>query len=166
MVGKATICFIALDAASASKRRFLELRNVERLEHVIVRAALHRLDRGLRRAVGGHHDDDLLRVDLAQFLQRIETALLAHADVHHDQVGMMFPRHLDALVARLGALDVERFLLEQTAEGIMNVLLVVDDEDGLASIRGGRGFFGPFMGAGGSFGREGAWPRAPELIGR
>ena len=41
---------------------FLELRRVERLEQIIVRAELHRLDGGLRRAVGGHQDDEQLGI--------------------------------------------------------------------------------------------------------
>ncbi len=117
-----------------------QLGDVERLEHVIIRAALHRLDRGLRRAVGGHHHDDLLRIHLAQFFQRVEAALLAHADVHHDQVGMMLARKPDAFVARFGAQDFQRLLVQQPAEGIMDILLIVDDEDTLARfVRSGGG---------------------------
>ncbi len=78
-------------------------------------------------------------IHLAQFLQRVESALLAHADVHHDEVGMMLARHADALVARLGAEDFERLLFQQAAEGIVDVLLVVDDEDGLPRLAGESG---------------------------
>ena len=38
----------------------------------------------------------------------------------------------DALVARLGAEDVERLLFQQAPEGVVDVLFVVDDEDALA----------------------------------
>ena len=115
--------------AERLEKQVLQVRNVERLEHVVVRPQFHRLDRGLRGAVGGHHDDNLARVDLPDLLQRIEAALLAHADVHHDEVGMRLFRDADALVARLGAQDVERLLFQQAAEGIMDVLLIVDDEN-------------------------------------
>ena len=39
-----------------------ELGHFERLEHVVVRARLHRLDGCRGRAVGGHHNDQQLRV--------------------------------------------------------------------------------------------------------
>ncbi len=39
---------------------------VERLRDVVVGAALHRLDRGVHGAVGGHHDHARVTVDLAQ----------------------------------------------------------------------------------------------------
>ena len=133
--GKGDDLFHRAGGGERLEKQVLQLGNVEGLEHVIVGPALHRLDGRLRGAVGRHHDHDLLRVDLAQFLERVETALLAHADVHHDQVGHRFTGHTDALVARLGALDFERFLLQQPAKGIMDVLLVVDDEDGLLCFR-------------------------------
>ena len=41
---------------------FLELRHVERLEQIIVGAELHRLDGGLRGAVGGHQNDQQLGI--------------------------------------------------------------------------------------------------------
>ena len=41
---------------------FLELQRVERLEQIIVGAELHRLDGRLRRAVGGHQNDEELRI--------------------------------------------------------------------------------------------------------
>ena len=147
---------MALRDAERLGEQVLEMRDVERLEDVVVGAELHRLDRRLRRAVGGHHDDDLPRVDLPDFLERIEPALLAHADVHHDEVGLRLRAMPDALVARLGAQDVERLLFQQAAEGIVDVLLVVDDEDALAILGRARG--------------KQSWPRgedeplAPELM--
>ena len=58
---------------------------------------------GLRGAVGGHHDDDELGVELAEFLEGVEAVLLAHADVHDDEVGHRFFGHADAFVAGFGA---------------------------------------------------------------
>jgi hypothetical protein len=47
---------------------------------------------------------------------------------------MMLPGQLDAFVARFGCVDFQRLFLEQAPEGIVDVLLIVDDEDGLALI--------------------------------
>ena len=42
----------------------------------------------------------------------------------------------DAFVAGLGAEDLERLLFQQAAEGVVDVLLVVDDEDAAGDPRG------------------------------
>ena len=65
-----------------------EAGHVEGFEEVIVSAQFHRLDGGLGGAVGGHHDDHLLGVDLAKAAERFQAAHAAHADVHDDQVGL------------------------------------------------------------------------------
>ena len=53
--------------------------------------------------------------------------------------GIDFLRHADAFIAGLGAENIELLLLQQAAEGIMNVLFIVDDQDGLPGFAGGGG---------------------------
>jgi hypothetical protein len=64
-----------------------DLRGVEWLHHVVERAVLHRLDGGLRRAKGGHEDDQLPGVHPAHVLQGLDAAHAAHAHVHEHEVG-------------------------------------------------------------------------------
>ena len=63
------------------------LLRIERLHDVVERAVLHRLDGRLRRAEGGHEDDELPRIDRADVLERLDAAHAAHADVEEDDVG-------------------------------------------------------------------------------
>ena len=104
----------------------LELRHVERLEQVIVGAQLHRLDGRLRRAVGGHQDDQQLRVDLADAPQRFQARDAAHADVHDDQVGLELGDDPQALLAagRGGQLDLRR--IKDPLERVLHVRFVVN----------------------------------------
>ncbi len=111
----------------------LELGDVEGLEDVIVGAELHRLDGGLRGAVGGHHDDDLPGGHLADLLEGLEAVLGPHPDVHDDDVdgavlGQLALEDLQALVARFGAEDLDRLGFEEALEGVVDVLLVVDHQ--------------------------------------
>jgi len=51
----------------------------------------------------------------------------------------MLPGQLDALVAGLSRVDFQRLFFEQATEGVMDILLIVDDEDRLALVwRRGR----------------------------
>jgi hypothetical protein len=63
---------------------------------------------------------------------------VAHADVHDDEIGRSLAGEPDAFVAGFGAENFQRLLFEQAAEGVVDVLLVVDNEDGLESVGGGR----------------------------
>ena len=89
---------------------FLELGHVERLEQIIVSAELHRLDGGLRRAVGGHQDDEQLGIGRADSAERFQAVHAAHAHVHEDEVGLEFGNDLQTLLAAGGGgeLDVRR----------------------------------------------------------
>ena len=68
--------------------QFLELRDVERLEQVVVGAQFHRLDGGLGGAVGGHEDDQQLGVDLPNPPERLQPVDAAHAHIHDHQIGL------------------------------------------------------------------------------
>jgi hypothetical protein len=78
------------------------LLRVEGLHDVVERAVFHRLDGGLRRAEGGHQDDQLLRVGGADVLERLDAAHAAHADVEEDEIGrrpFLHARHASSPLA-------------------------------------------------------------------
>ena len=58
----------------------------ERLGQVVVRAALHRLDRVVHRARGGDHDDERADAFAVRGGQHVETAVARHDDVEQGDV--------------------------------------------------------------------------------
>jgi hypothetical protein len=69
---------------------------IERLGDVIVSTELDRLDRHVRRAVGGHDDDRQALALLLRLAQHIEAGFLRHPHVHQDQIGALLrERRLD-----------------------------------------------------------------------
>ena len=77
----------------------LELIDLERLGDVVVRAELHRFDRGFDRLVGGDQDDRRLRQDLPAFAENVETADLVHAQIGDDELRGMGGKIFERLVA-------------------------------------------------------------------
>ena len=55
-----------------------DLFDLERLEDVVVRAALHGINRGLDRAEAGHDDGDRVRRRLANRLEQLDAAHARH----------------------------------------------------------------------------------------
>ena len=106
-----------------------EFRHVERFQHVIVRAEFHRLDGRLRRAVGGHHDDQQFRIQAAQLAQHLQSVAGAHANVHDDKVGPLRRDLANGLgaVARFHNLQFGR--LEIAAECAPNIGIVINDQN-------------------------------------
>ncbi len=113
---------------------FLDLHRVERLEQIIIRAELHRLDGGLRRAVGGHQDDEQLGVGGADAAQGFEAVHAAHAHVHQHEVGLEFGNDLQSLLAagRGGEFDFRR--IKNPLERIPHVFFVINQQE-LAHLR-------------------------------
>ena len=97
-------------ALSALPTSSLIFRRVERLEQIIIRAELHRLDCGLRRAVGGHQNDEQFRIARADFAERFESVHAAHAHVHEHEVGLEFWNEFQTFLAarRGGQFDFRR----------------------------------------------------------
>ena len=106
-----------------------ELRLVERLHDVVVRAELHRLDRGLRGAKGGHQDHHRLRLGAAEHLQRFDTGHAAHAVIEQDYVGLFALGRDDAGFATVRFDDRMAEASQSAAERVAEVLVIVDDED-------------------------------------
>ena len=59
---------------------------VEGLGHVVRRAQLHRLHRGLLRAVRGDHDDGQVGIERAGALEDLHAAHPVHAEIGDDQM--------------------------------------------------------------------------------
>ena len=107
---------------------FLELRHVERLEQIIVGAELHRLDGGLRRAVGGHQDDEQLGIGGADAAEGFQAVHAAHAHVHQHEVGLEFGNDLQPFLAARsgGQFDFRR--IKNPLERIPHVLFVINQQ--------------------------------------
>ena len=106
----------------------LELGRVERLEQIIVGAELHRLDGGLRRAVGGHQDHEQLGVVRADAAQGFKPVHAAHAHVHEHEVGFEFRDDFQPFLAgrRGGQLDFRR--IENPLERIPHILFIINQQ--------------------------------------
>ena len=104
----------------------LQLGHVKRLEQIVVGAQLHRLDGGLRRAVGGHQDDQQLGIGVVNAPQGFQPREAAHAHVHDHEVGFETGDDPQALLAarRGGQLDVGR--IEDALKRILHVRFVVN----------------------------------------
>ena len=106
----------------------LELGHVERLEQVIVGPELHRLDGGLRGAVGGHQDDQQLGVDL-RIRRRVSRPLMPPMRMSMMtrsglSLGISFKPFLAA--GGGGQLDFRR--IEDAPERVLHVRFVIDQQ--------------------------------------
>jgi hypothetical protein len=117
---------LLVDAAADDVDDLLEL---ERLEDVVVSAALHRVDRCLDRAEAGHDHRHGLRRDLADLVEQRDAAHLRHLQVGEDEVVVRAPELVERAGSVLGRADMEAFHVEQVREHVADDLLVVDDED-------------------------------------
>src|ERR1035437_6764232 len=107
---------------------FLELQRVERLEQIIVGAELHRLNGRLRRAVGGHQNDEELRIGGADPAERFESVHTAHAHIHEHEVGLEFGNDLQPFLAGRcrGQFDFRR--IKDSLERIPHILFVINQQ--------------------------------------
>ncbi len=78
----------------------LQLLDVDRLAEVVLGAELHRLDRRLDRAVGGHDDDHRLRAHLLDLREQLDPVHARHAQVGEDDVGVVLLERAAARRAR------------------------------------------------------------------
>ena len=102
----------------------------ERLRHVVERALVHRLDRGLQRSLRRHQDDRRFGVLLLRGREDFDPGDAGHLDVGEDEVGGGGLELLEPRFAALRRRYVEALVLEQDAQGVEDPLLVVDDENG------------------------------------
>jgi hypothetical protein len=123
---------LLLDAALDDVDHLVEL---ERLEHVVVRAALHRVDRGLDRAEAGHDHGERARRGLADLVEQRDAAHARHLEVADDHVVVALPELGERARAVLGGADVVALHPEEIREHVADHLLVVNDEDAWSVFR-------------------------------
>jgi hypothetical protein len=137
--------FSAPSAASRGRAEHVHhLLELERLEHVVVRAALHRVDRGLDRAEAGHDHRDRARRLLRDLVEQRDAAHPRHLQVADDEVegraarrppSSSSDRVVDHEYPVLRGADVPAgdecsrpSMSEEVREHVADDLLVVDDE--------------------------------------
>ncbi len=119
------------------ERRFREgehLLRIEWLHDVVERPVLHRLNRRLGRAKGRHQDDELVRIERTDVLERFNAAHAAQAHVQEDDVRRTVAHRGEAFLTagHRGHRVVAR--RKHPRERVANLRVVVDHED--------RGFVG------------------------
>ena len=110
--------------------------DVQRLGDEIVRAALHRLDRRVHRAVGRHHDDDRRMRQREDLLDERHPILAAEPQIGQHEIDRLALEHAQRPADIRGHIDLEA-VLQRRAQPFAGVLFVVNDEDG--RIHGGAG---------------------------
>jgi hypothetical protein len=106
-----------------------DLLDLERLEDVVVRAILHRLDRALDRAEAGHDHGEDVDVLLGDLLEQLQPRHPRHLEVGDDEVvraDAQLDQRLLAVLHRADHVPLER---QELREDLADHLLVVDDED-------------------------------------
>ncbi len=102
--------------------------NVERLDEIVERAALHRLDRGVGGAVRGDEDDRPFRVERVNVVEQVEAGAIGELDVEHDNVGVVLANRFESLGRRRRGEDGHPLLAEDAAKGVADGFFVVDDQ--------------------------------------
>src|SRR5690606_9557658 len=102
---------------------------VERLGHVVVRAAAERLDLGvdLARARQDHHRG----VDLAdpQLTQNFQTIHVRQVQVQKNKVVVVDLAQIDAFLTQIGGVDVEALGLEHQLDALRSRAVVLDEQN-------------------------------------
>jgi hypothetical protein len=112
-----------------------DLFDLEGLENVVVRAALHGVDGGLDRAESRHDHRQRVGMSLGHFLEQIEAAHLRHLEVADDHVVARALKLVDGAGPVLGRADDVALHSEKVRDDVADELLVVDDEDARAFLR-------------------------------
>ena len=107
-----------------------DLRRVERLDDVILRAFLHRSDRGVDRCVGRNDDDGSARADLVDLRHGLDAVEAAgHPQVDEADRVVSGLRLIDGLASRAGRLSGIAILPQPRRERFAHDLFVVNDQD-------------------------------------
>ena len=102
---------------------------VERLGDEVERAALERLDGGVDRAVGRDDDHGQIGVFVEGALEERHPVDLRHLEVGDDEVDVVLPHQVEALLAVFRGQDVVSVPRELGRQDPPQIRLVVDDED-------------------------------------
>ena len=116
--------------------RHLQFVDLERLGHIIVRAHLHRLDRGLDRGVGGDQDDGGLPMMFAHVPENIEARHRLHFDVGDDDMGLNGVDLFDGFRCGIEGENLVPFFPAKRHDDFHHRGLVIDNYDFSHSQRG------------------------------
>ena len=125
----APLLLVEPDPLEAALERRQQILGVEGLREIIIGARLQRLDRGLDRRIGRHHDGDEIGRALAQKAQEIDATLEAepHIDERDREVAAGDGGKRRRRVGRGGS--VITLHAQQADEALGEIRIVVDDED-------------------------------------
>ena len=108
---------------------------LERLGHEVVGALLHRLDRVLDRAVGGHQHHLGLGRDALARAQQVHARHPRHHQVGQQHRDRLAPDDVQRLAARARGQHAQRFALQDLLQRIDDRGLVVHDQDRRGALR-------------------------------
>ena len=109
--------------------RHLQLIDLERFGHVIVRAHLHGLDSGFDRGVSGNENDRRLTMMLAHVAENIEAAHRFHANIGDDDVRLNRVELLDRLLRDVKGKNLVTFFPAKRDDHLHHRRLVINDYD-------------------------------------
>jgi hypothetical protein len=101
---------------------------VERLDEVVERPLLHRLNGGLRRAVRGDEQDLRLRQHPPQLAQQFQPGPIRQLQVEDDDLRRMLARQFQTFRRRRAGHDLRLVRRKDAAEGVTHAFFVVDDQ--------------------------------------
>ena len=123
-----------LDRLDHDRAKLVEIAG---LGHVLVRAALHRVDRPAHAARAGHEHDREPRVRALDAVEELEPAHAVHPDVAHDGVDRDALDDLERLLGVGGELARRAPRPRRRGRAIrVHLGVVVDDEEGRGCMRG------------------------------
>ena len=114
-----------------------QVRALDRLGHEIVGALLHRLDRVLDGAVGGHQDRLGLGRDALARAQQVHPRHPRHHQVGQQHRDRLAADDVQRLAARARGQHAQRFALQDLLQRIDDRGLVVHDQDRRGALAGG-----------------------------
>ena len=117
--------FAALHRARDQQFNLVE---IERLGDEIVSTAFHRLHCEIHRAVSGHHDADRRTRNFQCTIDQDHPVFAAEAEIGEEHIDLLALEHVHRASDVGGDVHVV-IVLEQTAQSVARVLLVVNDQD-------------------------------------
>ena len=105
----------------------LDLVAVEWLLDVVVRAELHRFDRGLHGGKRGHQHHRHFRLELLDLGQQFDPRHLRHLQIRDDQINLRARQASQRDRALIGRDDFVPFASQNGGERVSHHVLVVDD---------------------------------------
>ena len=135
MFPKRPIFLLEFAALHRARDQHFHLVEVKRFGHKIVSAALHRLHGHIDRTISSHHDADRRTRHLQRAIDQQHSVFVPEAQIGEEHVDLL------ALEDVYRAGDVRRdidiiIVLEQAAQPIARVLLIVNDQNSGLQIHG------------------------------